>query len=116
MTELTFSFSEQVVVKDSHPVGPTITKTFYILDEPSTGLHFQDIGLLIDVLQKLVDRGNTVLVIEHNLDMIKVADHIIDIGPEGGNGGGKVLYEGTPEKMVSIKESITAKYVKAELM
>jgi len=91
-------------------------KTFYILDEPSTGLHFQDIGLLIDVLQKLVDRGNTVLVIEHNLDMIKVADHIIDIGPEGGNGGGKVLYEGTPEKMVAVKESITAKYVKAELM
>jgi excinuclease ABC subunit A len=114
---VTLSGGEAQRVKLATELGKRDTgKTFYILDEPSTGLHFQDIGLLIDVLQKLVDRGNTVLVIEHNLDMIKVADHIIDIGPEGGNGGGKVLYEGTPEKMVSVKESITAKYVKAELM
>jgi excinuclease ABC subunit A len=113
---VTLSGGEAQRVKLATELGKRDTgKTFYILDEPSTGLHFQDIGLLLDVLQKLVDRGNTVLVIEHNLDMIKVADHIIDIGPEGGNGGGKVLYEGTPEKMVSVKESITAKYVKAEL-
>ena len=90
-------------------------KTFYILDEPTTGLHFQDIQHLLDVLYKLVDRGNTVLVIEHNLDMIKVADHIIDIGPEGGSGGGRVLYEGTPEAMKSVKESFTAKFLKHEL-
>ena len=90
-------------------------KTFYILDEPSTGLHFQDISHLLDVLNRLVDRGNTVLVIEHNLDIIKVADHIIDIGPEGGEGGGKVLFEGAPEKMKGNKSSITASYVLAEL-
>jgi excinuclease ABC subunit A len=90
-------------------------KTFYILDEPSTGLHFQDISHLLDVLNKLVDRGNTVLVIEHNLDMIKVADHIIDIGPEGGNGGGTVLFEGLPEDLIKVKTSHTAKYLKEEL-
>ncbi len=90
-------------------------KTFYILDEPSTGLHFQDISHLLDVLNKLVDRGNTVLVIEHNLDMIKVADHIIDIGPEGGNGGGIVLFEGLPEDLIKVKSSHTAKYLKEEL-
>lgn len=90
-------------------------KTFYILDEPTTGLHFQDISHLLDVLNKLVDRGNTVLVIEHNLDMIKVADHIIDIGPEGGEGGGNVLFEGTPEKMADFKGGFTSKYIKAEL-
>lgn len=90
-------------------------KTFYILDEPSTGLHLQDISHLLDVLNKLVDRGNTVLVIEHNLDMIKVADHIIDIGPEGGNGGGIVLFEGLPEDLIKVKSSHTAKYLKEEL-
>lgn len=90
-------------------------KTFYILDEPTTGLHFQDISLLLDVLNKLVDRGNTVLVIEHNLDMIKVADHIIDIGPEGGDGGGRVLFEGAPEGLIKVKESHTGKYLKGEL-
>ncbi len=90
-------------------------KTFYILDEPTTGLHFQDISHLLDVLNKLVDRGNTVLVIEHNLDMIKVADHIIDIGPEGGEGGGNVLFEGTPEKMAEFKGGFTSKYIKEEL-
>lgn len=91
-------------------------KTFYILDEPTTGLHFQDIQHLLDVLNKLVDRGNTVLVIEHNLDVIKVADHIIDLGPEGGDGGGRILFEGTPEEMVmNSKESHTAKFLKMEL-
>lgn len=90
-------------------------KTFYILDEPTTGLHFQDIQHLLDVLNKLVDRGNTVLVIEHNLDVIKVADHIIDLGPEGGDGGGRILFEGTPEEMISNKESHTARFLKLEL-
>lgn len=90
-------------------------KTFYILDEPTTGLHFEDIQHLLEVLNKLTDRGNTVLVIEHNMDVIKVADHIIDLGPEGGDGGGKILFEGTPEELVNIKESHTARFLKAEL-
>jgi excinuclease ABC subunit A len=90
-------------------------KTFYILDEPTTGLHFEDIQHLLDVLNKLVDRGNTVLVIEHHMDVIKVADHIIDLGPEGGDGGGKILFEGTPEELVKNKESYTAEFLKQEL-
>jgi len=90
-------------------------KTFYILDEPTTGLHFQDIQHLLDVLNKLVDRGNSVLVIEHNLDVIKVADHIIDLGPEGGDGGGTILFEGVPEKMVNVTKSHTARFLKTEL-
>jgi excinuclease ABC subunit A len=91
-------------------------KTFYILDEPTTGLHFQDIEMLLTVLQKLTDRGNTVLVIEHNMDVIKVADHIIDLGPEGGSGGGQILATGTPEQIIKVKESITGKFLKAELI
>lgn len=90
-------------------------KTFYILDEPTTGLHFEDIRHLLDVLNKLVDRGNTVLVIEHNMDVIKVADHIIDLGPEGGDGGGRILFEGLPEDLIKNKESFTAKFLKTEL-
>ena len=90
-------------------------RTFYILDEPTTGLHFQDINLLLTVLNKLVNRGNTVLVIEHNLDVIKVADHIIDMGPEGGEGGGTVLYQGSPEGLLKIKESHTARFLKNEM-
>lgn len=90
-------------------------KTFYILDEPTTGLHFEDIHHLLEVLNKLVDRGNTVLVIEHNMDVIKVADHIIDLGPEGGEGGGKILFEGTPEALINVKESFTAQFLKEEL-
>jgi excinuclease ABC subunit A len=90
-------------------------KTFYILDEPTTGLHFRDIQHLADVLDKLVDRGNTVLVIEHNMDIIKIADHIIDLGPEGGDGGGRILFEGTPEKLLENKESFTAAFLKTEL-
>ncbi len=90
-------------------------KTFYILDEPTTGLHFRDIQHLTDVLNKLVDRENTVLVIEHNMDMIKIADYIIDLGPEGGDAGGRVLFEGTPEKLLENKESFTAAFLKAEL-
>ena len=90
-------------------------KTFYILDEPTTGLHFQDIQHLLDVLNKLVDKGNTVLIIEHNMDVIKVADHIIDIGAEGGNKGGHLVCFGTPEKVAKNKESYTANFLKNEL-
>lgn len=90
-------------------------KTLYILDEPTTGLHFQDIRHLLDVLNKLVDKGNTVLIIEHNLDVIKVADHIIDLGPEGGDKGGQILCEGTPEEVSTNKRSYTAKFLKEEL-
>lgn len=90
-------------------------KTFYILDEPTTGLHFEDIHHLLEVLNKLVDRGNSVLVIEHNMDVIKVADHIIDLGPEGGEGGGRILFEGTPEDLLNVKESFTAQFLKEEL-
>ncbi len=89
--------------------------TFYILDEPSTGLHFDDIKMLIDVLQKLVDKGNTVLIVEHNMDIIKVADHIIDLGPGGGKLGGEVVAEGTPEEVSKNSQSLTAKYLKQEL-
>ena len=89
-------------------------KTFYILDEPTTGLHFGDIKMLMEVINKLVDRGNSVLIIEHNMDVIKLADHIIDIGPEGGDGGGKVLFEGTPEEMIKLNKSHTANYLKME--
>ncbi len=89
--------------------------TFYILDEPTTGLHFEDIRILLEVLYRLVDNGNTVLVIEHNLDIIKVADHIIDMGPEGGRGGGEVLFTGTPEELARQKNSYTAPFLKKEL-
>ena len=90
-------------------------KTMYILDEPTTGLHFQDIQHLLNVVNKLVDKGNTVLIIEHNLDIIKVADHIIDLGPEGGDRGGNLVVVGTPEEVVKNKASYTAKFLKEEL-
>ena len=86
-------------------------KTLYILDEPTTGLHFEDIRILMDVLQKLVDRGNTVIIIEHNLDVIKLADYIIDMGPEGGRGGGRMLSCGTPEEVAKNKESYTSRFL-----
>ncbi|MDE3249138.1 MAG: excinuclease ABC subunit UvrA [Bacteroidota bacterium] len=113
---VTLSGGEAQRVKLSTELGKKDTgKTFYILDEPTTGLHFQDVQHLLDVLNKLVDRGNTVLVIEHNLDVIKMADHIIDLGPEGGDGGGRILFQGTPEEMVKNKESHTARFLKEEL-
>jgi excinuclease ABC subunit A len=90
-------------------------KTLYVLDEPTTGLHFEDIKVLMNVLNKLVDKGNTVLIIEHNMDVIKMADWIIDMGPEGGDRGGRIVCEGTPEEIVKCKESYTAKYLKEEL-
>ncbi|MEQ9402555.1 MAG: excinuclease ABC subunit UvrA [Cyclobacteriaceae bacterium] len=90
-------------------------KTFYILDEPTTGLHFQDIEHLLDVLQRLVNKGNTVLIIEHNMDVIKVADYIIDLGPEGGSGGGEIIAQGTPEEIINSERSYTGKFLKEEL-
>lgn len=89
--------------------------TFYILDEPTTGLHFEDIRVLMEVLNKLTDKGNTVLIIEHNLDVIKMVDHIIDIGPEGGKSGGQIMASGTPEEIIKNTESYTAKYLRDEL-
>jgi excinuclease ABC subunit A len=89
--------------------------TFYILDEPTTGLHFEDINVLLGVINLLVDKGNTVLVIEHNLDVIKVCDHVIDLGPEGGSGGGKILFEGTPEGLCKVKDSFTGMFLKKEM-
>ncbi|MFC0518849.1 excinuclease ABC subunit UvrA [Mucilaginibacter angelicae] len=89
--------------------------TFYILDEPTTGLHFEDINVLLGVLNQLVDKGNTVLVIEHNLDVIKVVDHVIDLGPEGGSGGGNILFSGTPEGLCKVKNSFTGKFLKKEM-
>lgn len=90
-------------------------KTFYILDEPTTGLHFEDIQMLLKVLYTLVDQGNTVLVIEHNLDMIKVADRVIDLGPEGGRGGGQIVAHGTPEEVAKNENSYTGQFLAAEL-
>jgi excinuclease ABC subunit A len=90
-------------------------KTLYILDEPTTGLHFEDVKVLLEVLDKLVNKGNTVLIIEHNMEVIKVADHVIDLGPEGGSGGGFIIAQGSPEKMVQVKESYTAQYLKEVL-
>ena len=89
--------------------------TFYILDEPTTGLHFEDIRVLMEVINKLVDKGNTILIIEHNMDVIKLADYIIDIGPEGGKGGGMVVAKGTPEAVAKVKKSYTAGFLKKEL-
>ncbi|HLF45055.1 MAG TPA: excinuclease ABC subunit UvrA [Chitinophagaceae bacterium] len=115
-SSVTLSGGEAQRVKLSTELGKKDTgKTFYILDEPTTGLHFEDIQHLLDVLNKLVDRGNTVLVIEHNMDVIKVADYIIDLGPEGGDGGGRILFDGEPEKLIDCRESYTAQYLKTEI-
>ena len=91
-------------------------KTLYILDEPTTGLHFQDISHLLNVLQKLVNKGNTVLVIEHNMDIIKSADYIVDLGPEGGEKGGRIIAHGTPEKLSKNPASYTGRFLKQELV
>ena len=113
---VTLSGGEAQRVKLSTELGKKDTgKTFYILDEPTTGLHFEDIQHLLSVLNKLVDRGNTVLVIEHNMDVIKVGDHVIDLGPEGGDGGGKILFEGTPEDLIKCKDSYTAEFLAHEI-
>ena len=91
---------------------PSTGKTIYILDEPTTGLHTADVKKLLEVINKLVDANNSVIVIEHNLDVIKTADHIIDLGPEGGNGGGEIVAQGTPEEVSRVKASYTGKYLK----
>ena len=90
-------------------------RTLYILDEPTTGLHFEDIRLLLDILNRLIDRGNTVVVIEHNMDVIKQADWIVDMGPEGGEGGGQIIFQGTPEKMIELTDNQTARFLRQEL-
>jgi excinuclease ABC subunit A len=90
-------------------------RTLYILDEPTTGLHFQDVQLLLNVLHRLRDAGNTVVVIEHNLDVVKTADWVVDMGPEGGEGGGRIVAEGTPEQIAAAPKSFTGKYLKPVL-
>jgi len=112
----TLSGGEAQRVKLSEELSKRDTgKTIYILDEPTTGLHFEDIRVLLDVLQRLVDKGNTVVVIEHNLDVIKVADYVVDLGPEGGRGGGEIVATGTPEEVAKNKKSITGLFLKEEL-
>ena len=90
-------------------------KSLFVLDEPTTGLHTHDIKKLLEILQRIVDNGDTVVVIEHNLDVIKVADYIIDLGPEGGDGGGTIVATGTPEEITKVKESYTGEYLKRVL-
>ena len=112
----TLSGGEAQRIKVSKELSRRATgKTLYILDEPTTGLHFEDINRLLKVLHTLVEQGNSVVVIEHNLDVIKTADYIIDIGPEGGDGGGRIIAQGTPEQVAKVKESYTAKYLKQKL-
>ena len=112
----TLSGGEAQRVKLSEELSKKATgNTFYILDEPTTGLHFEDIKHLIKVLDELVEKGNTVVIIEHNLDVIKVADHIIDLGPEGGKGGGQILCTGTPEQIEKGQKGHTSRYLTAEL-
>ena len=112
----TLSGGEAQRIKLSKELSKRATgKTVYILDEPTTGLHFEDINKLLKVLQALVDQGNTVIVIEHNLDVIKVADYIIDMGPEGGDGGGRIVAEGTPEEIVKKAKGYTYKYLKGKI-
>ena len=112
----TLSGGEAQRVKLSAELGKAATgHTLYLLDEPTTGLHFADIHNLLNVLQRLCDMGNTVVVIEHNLDVVKMADYIIDLGPEGGEAGGRVVVAGTPEEIVKNEKSYTAKYLKTKL-
>ena len=112
----TLSGGEAQRIKLSKELSKRATgKTLYILDEPTTGLHFEDINKLLKVLQTLVDQGNSIIVIEHNLDVIKVADYIIDLGPEGGDGGGTIVAQGTPEEVAKSETSYTAKYLKNKI-
>ncbi|MBU2358884.1 MAG: excinuclease ABC subunit A, partial [Alphaproteobacteria bacterium] len=112
----TLSGGEAQRVKLSKELARQSTgRTLYILDEPTTGLHFEDVRKLLEVLHELVDQGNSVVVIEHNLDVIKTADHLIDIGPEGGDGGGRIVAEGTPEEVAEVAASHTGRYLKPML-
>ena len=112
----TLSGGEAQRIKLSKELSKRATgKTLYILDEPTTGLHFEDINKLLQVLQTLVEQGNSIIVIEHNLDVIKTADYIVDLGPEGGDGGGEIIAKGTPEEIIKSNKSYTAKYLKDKL-
>jgi excinuclease ABC subunit A len=112
----TLSGGEAQRVKLSTELSKVSTgRTIYILDEPTTGLHFEDNKMLLTVLNRLVDKGNTVLVIEHNMDVIKTADHIIDLGPEGGDAGGQIIATGTPEEVAHISNSYTGQFLRKEL-
>ena len=112
----TLSGGEAQRVKLSRELSKRGTgRTLYILDEPTTGLHFEDVRKLLDVLTRLVDQGNTIVVIEHNLDVIKSADWLIDLGPEGGDGGGRVVAQGTPEQVAKVKNSATGQFL-AEML
>jgi excinuclease ABC subunit A len=112
----TLSGGEAQRVKLASELGKRSSgRTLYVLDEPTTGLHFADIQRLLDVLNRLVDMGNTVLVVEHNFEIIKSADYVIDLGPEGGAAGGTIVAEGTPEAVVKVKESHTGRYLKEHL-
>ena len=113
-TELSGGEAQRVKLATELCRRPT-GKTMYILDEPTTGLHFEDVNKLVAILQRLTEGGNSVLVIEHNLDVIKCADYLIDMGPEGGDGGGRVVAEGTPEELAEVPESYTGRYVKESL-
>ena len=109
----TFSGGEAQRIKLSKELSKRATgKTLYVLDEPTTGLHFEDVKLLLEVLLKLRDQGTTVVVIEHNLDVIKTADYLIDLGPEGGSGGGQVVACGTPEEICKCEKSFTGQFLK----
>jgi excinuclease ABC subunit A len=113
----TLSGGEAQRIKLATELGkPSTGHTLYLLDEPTTGLHFADIHNLLNVLRRLCDMGNSIVVIEHNLDVIKMADYIIDMGPEGGDAGGRVVAAGSPEEIIKVKESYTAKYLKEKLM
>jgi excinuclease ABC subunit A len=112
-TATTMSGGEAQRVKLSRELGKNATgRTLYVLDEPTTGLHFEDVRKLLGVLQQLVDNGNTVVVIEHNLDVVRCADWVIDLGPEGGNGGGAIVAEGTPEQVARVAGSYTGQALK----
>ena len=109
----TLSGGEAQRVKLSRELSKIATgRTIYILDEPSVGLHTHDVAKLIEALNRLVDKGNTVVIIEHNLDIIKVADHLIDMGPDGGNRGGRIVAEGTPEEIICVPESYTGQFLR----
>ena len=106
---------EYLIVEDTESVKKPTGKSLFILDEPTTGLHTHDIKKLLVILNRIVDNGDTVVVIEHNLDVIKVADYIIDLGPEGGDGGGTVVATGTPEEIAKVKESYTGQFLQKML-
>jgi len=108
----TLSGGEAQRIRLASQIGSRLVGTLYILDEPTTGLHFEDVRVLLDVLNKLVDKGNTVIIIEHNMEVIKMADHIIDIGPEGGERGGMIITQGTPEETAMVNKSYTGKFLR----